>query len=197
MGERGREAPKSMRMLELIEASANMCRNELECVYMPECSSLLGRGPPPLFIGTRRGGLQVRGVPDVVLLSKNWGEQLVVPVAVHCEVWPRAWLSSLEAFDHAGNVYLSCGVCGRRGNSCRARCPLCLTGRSAEGASDDGLVLVNSLPCPRVAAHVRRGSCRGGSTMVWQHSGGSSASHVRAGHGKPAQRREWWHSDRS
>ena len=144
LGERGREAPKSMRMLELIEASANMCRNELECVYMPECSSLLGRGPPPLFIGSRRGGLQVRGVPDVVLLSKNWGEQLVVPVAVHCEVWPRAWLTSLEAFDHAGNVYLFCGVCGRRGNSYRARCPLCLTGRSAEGASNDGLVLVYS-----------------------------------------------------
>ena len=72
------------------------------------------------------------------------GEQLVVPVVVHCEVWPRAWLSSLEAFDHAGNLYLSCGICGRRGNCCRARCPLCLTGRSVEGASDDGLVLVNS-----------------------------------------------------
>ena len=37
LGERGREALKSLRMLELFEASANMWRNELECMYMPEC----------------------------------------------------------------------------------------------------------------------------------------------------------------
>ena len=61
------------------------------------------------------------------------GEQLVAPVAEHCEAWPRAWLSSLEALSHAWNVFLSCGVSGRCGGSCRARRPLHLTGRSAEG----------------------------------------------------------------
>ena len=53
------------------------------------------------------------------------------------------------------NVSLSCGIRGRRGNSCRARCPLRLIGRSSEGVYDGGLVLVDSrtvlegcFPCP-------------------------------------------------
>ena len=61
------------------------------------------------------------------------GEQLVAPVAEHCEAWPQAWLLSLGAFNHAGNASLSCGVSGQRGDSCSARRPLRLTGWSAEG----------------------------------------------------------------
>ena len=34
------------------------------------------------------------------------GEQLVAPVAEHCEAWPQAWLSSLEAFSHASECVL-------------------------------------------------------------------------------------------
>ena len=28
---------------------------------------------------------------DVIILSPNRGEQLVAPVAEHCEAWPRVW----------------------------------------------------------------------------------------------------------
>ena len=86
------------------------------------------------------------------------GEQLAVAVVEHCEAWPQAWLSSLEAFSHAWNVSWSCGVRGRHGDSCRTCRPLRLTGRSVEGVSDGGLVLISSrtlfegrCPCsPRV-----------------------------------------------
>jgi len=132
-----------------------MGKNVLECVRFSESSTSLGRGPPPPFIDSRRGRLHAQNVSDFVILSSNQGEQLAVPVAEHCEAWSRAWSPSLEAFSHAGNVSLSCGVRGRRGDSCRARCPLRLIGRSSEGVYDGGLVLVDSrtvlegrFPCP-------------------------------------------------
>ena len=81
---------------------------------------------------------------DVVILSPNRGEQLTVPVAKHCVAWPRIWSSSLEAFSHAWNMSLSCGVRGQHGDRSRARCSPRLIGRSTEGASDGSLVLVNS-----------------------------------------------------
>ena len=67
--------------------------------------------------------------------ANRGGGQLVVPVAEHCGTWRRAWSSSLEAFSHAWGVSLSCGASGRRGDSCRARRPLRLTGCGAEGAT--------------------------------------------------------------
>ena len=108
----------------------------------PRAFDPVGRGPPPPFIGSRRGGLHAQNVSGFVVLSPNRGEQLTVPVAKHCVAWPRIWSSSLEAFSHAWNAFLPCGASGHRGDSCGARCPLRLTGRSAEGAADGGLVLV-------------------------------------------------------
>ena len=92
---------------------------------------------------------------DVVILSPNQGGQLTVAVAEHCEAWPRARPSSLEAFSHAWNVPASYGTSGRCGGSGRARRPLHLTGLSAEGAADGGLAPVKGrtafegcCPCP-------------------------------------------------
>jgi hypothetical protein len=148
LGEKGREAPKSQSMRKVIEASANMWGRTYfsVCAFLrefdpPRKRSASGRGPPPPFIGSRRGGLHARNVSGFVILSSNLGEQLVAPIAEHCEVWPRAWLSSLGAFGHAWNASSSCGDSGRCGGSCRVCCPLRLTGRSTGGVSDDGLVL--------------------------------------------------------
>ena len=81
-------------------------------------------------------------VPGFVIPSLNRGEQLAVAVAEHCEAWLRASPSSWEAVDYAWDVSLACGASGRHGDCYRARHPLRLTGRSAEGAADCGLVLV-------------------------------------------------------
>ena len=127
----------------MIEASANMWGRTCSSVCVLESSTPLGRGPPPPFIGSRRGRLHAQNDLGFIILSPNRGEQLVVPVAEHCEAWPWAWPSSLEAFNHAWNVSSSRGIRGRRGDSCRARCPLRLTGQSIEGVADGGPLLVN------------------------------------------------------
>ena len=137
VSERGKEAPKSLDVLGVIEVSANIGSCECECEFacVRSCVS-------PSFYRPKEGRITYVHEQWSRLLPPESGENSWR--SLRCGAWRRAWLSSLEAFDHAGNVYLSCGVCGRRGNSCRARYPLCLTGRSTEGASDDGLVLVNS-----------------------------------------------------
>jgi len=128
LGERGREAPKSLCTRGMIEESANTTKNELESVCVGE-SDPSGKRPASSFYRLKEGRLHVRGVPDVAILSPNReGVQLVAPVVEHYEAWPRAWPYSLEAFSHALNVYLSCGVRRRRGDSYRARRPLRLTG---------------------------------------------------------------------
>jgi len=107
----------------------------------------------------------------------------------------------LEAFDHAWNVSLSCGVCGQRGNSRRTHDPLHLTRRSAEGACDGSLVLVNSrtvfeglCPCsPRV---LQRRKYKGLAAQ-WREQCRSYPRSVLQVRTAPEQRREWWHSDRS
>jgi hypothetical protein len=103
------------------------------CVRVSWRVRLLGRGLPPPFIGSRRGGLHARVIFDVAISPRIGGEQLIAPVAEHCEAWRQAWSSSFEALDHARDVSLPCGASGRRGDSCRARRPLRLTGRSTEG----------------------------------------------------------------
>ena len=125
-----------------------------------------GRGPPPPFTGSRRGRLHARNVSGFVILSSNRGEQLAVPVAEHCEAWLRAWSLSLEDFSHAWDVSLSCGVRGRCGDSYRTHCPLCLTGRTIEGVSDGGLILVDSRTvlegrCPCLPRVLQRGEYKG------------------------------------
>jgi len=107
------------------------------------------------------------------------GEQLVAAVAGHYGAWLRASPSSLEAFSHARNVPASCGTSGRRGDCCRAYCPLRLTGRSAEGAADGGPALVNGRTVFEGYSHAPRRSCRGGSTKIWS---GMSAQRVAGLH---------------
>ena len=105
-------------------------------------NSALGEKPASSFYWLKEGQITCMGYFWCRHPLPNRGEQLVVPVTEHSEAWPQAWLSSLEAFSHAWNAFLPCGASGHRGDSCGARCPLRLTGRSAEGAADGDLVLV-------------------------------------------------------
>ena len=131
----------------------------VESMAVEMMMSPLGRSPPPPFIGSRRGGVHVRGdLRSRRLPPESWENSGGLLLKVRCRAWRRAWLSSLEAFSHAWNVSWSCGIRGRHGDSCRTCRPLRLTGRSVEGVSDGGLLLISSrtlfegrCPCsPRV-----------------------------------------------
>ena len=75
-GERGREAPKSLLGEKMIEASANIAlRITFVCVSVLRDEEDgrerggLGRSPPPPFIDTRRGGVHVREISEVVAVG--------------------------------------------------------------------------------------------------------------------------------
>ena len=77
-GERGRKAPKSPLEEELIEASANIGVQRSVCALLVVRSVLfLPSGPTPPFIDTRRDGVHVQGIMEVVVFSQNRGGAVI------------------------------------------------------------------------------------------------------------------------
>ena len=81
-GERGREAPKSLLEEELIEASANIGVQRSVCallvvrnVFFPFFSTERWADPP--FIDTRRDGVHVQRIIEVIVFSQNRGGAVI------------------------------------------------------------------------------------------------------------------------
>ena len=141
------------------------------------------RGPPPPFIDTKRGGVHVRREEEVVVSPRIGGAQRMSIVG--STLWGTGDYG-------AGRAALLGGVLtwrrsrrrpgsssGRRGGSCRGYRPLRLTWRRSEGPAGGGLDRVKVRTTPEGRAHAVRGSCSRGGTRSMQHSGRSSAAHVR------------------
>jgi len=160
LSERGREAPKSLDVLELIEASANIGRRECECLSVV-CSC----APIPPFIGSRRDGLHARVISRVVPFFPNRGR--IVDGSCCRALWGMA-SGVVAVLESPLTVPRACPypVVPVDGVAV-ARCAPRLTRRGAEGATDGGLGPVKGRTAFEVAAHARRGSCRGESTKIW------------------------------
>jgi len=61
----------------------------VQFAYSAVESRVLGRSPPPPFIGSRRGGYMYGKISGCVIFSPNRGEQWMVAVAGHYGAWRR------------------------------------------------------------------------------------------------------------
>jgi len=157
-----------------------MCSvSSAECCVLPDGSIPLRESPPPLFIGTRRGGVHAQEIVEVVVFSPNRGGAVVE----HCGKYTMgygAWRGRRPwpCGDHASvPVAPACGVVVAVGGTIlqawRGDVPRVLQARVLSWSRPERL--------PRVVPTPLEGSADGkfeGGMRSWQHSGWSSAEHV-------------------
>ena len=150
---------------------------------MRALSHLLGRSPPPPFIDTRRGGVHARG-------DQNSSSSPRIGVRGGCVLW-KVHYGALESKALGVAVVLG-GVLGLAEIASASsrlsqaswrlllRVPSSVLGvAERRGPSRRGLALDMAQAAFEGRAHANRGFCSRESARSRQHSGGSSAGHVR------------------
>ena len=136
------------------------------------------------FYRHKEGRSTCTGRSKVVVFSPNWGRAMDAYcrkyTVRHRRAWRRAWRLSWESSLVLRRSRRRPGSSsGRHGGSCRGYRPLRSTWRRFEGPAGRGLDRVKVRAAPEGRAHAVRGFHSRENTRSRQHSGGSSAEHIR------------------